>query len=185
MKCTVKFLTGLIEQDRTTLREDWETGGNLLKTRLTLQWLLQINSHVLPVSPLCKTVMCLLFPGGKKILKVFCPGVPGVKCSRSPSTVIFPSSAQDLWLSGWLTHSNWLLFDVTHQQNKAFAFLHVTSLSPDHNLLCPPLPRKILFSGEETKLGFRIILLKIKCFVWHSWAWTAHITGTSKWLKQG
>lgn len=66
MHSQVPYRFNWARQDHFERRFNWETGGNLLKTRLTLQWLLQINSHVLPVSPLCKTVMCLLFPGGKK-----------------------------------------------------------------------------------------------------------------------
>lgn len=53
--------------------------GNPLKDSLTLQWLLQVYSHVLPVSQPSTIVVCLqvTWKEKKKIQEVFC--IPGVK----------------------------------------------------------------------------------------------------------
>lgn len=56
----VKFLTSLIEQDKTILMEELtDKRGNPLKDSLTLQCLLQVYSHVLPVSQPSTIVVCL------------------------------------------------------------------------------------------------------------------------------
>lgn len=66
----VKFLTSLSKTG--PLIEDFtQRGGKPLKDSLTLQSLLQTFSHVLPVSQLCKIVVCLQVAWTEKSRKFF------------------------------------------------------------------------------------------------------------------
>lgn len=66
----VKFLTSF-SKTGPLIEDLTQRGGKPLKDSLTLQWLLQIYSHVLPVSQLCKIVVCLQVAWTEKSRKFF------------------------------------------------------------------------------------------------------------------